>query len=126
MQRLQDWLDDNNGSAKAMYIQKLRRLYNKIYRKAIRIAGNGIRKFYPSYHVHKAVPDFIPSVLSHDEMRNINNAFKIIFCGDLILLEDQVKRAYNQHEDSYNFDSMFEFTSKYFSSADLAIGVLEV
>ena len=123
MQKLQDWLDDNNGSTKAIYVEKLRRLYNRIYRKARRTAGNVIRKIYPSFHVHKAAPDFIPPVLNNNDMRNINNAFKIIFCGDLILLEDQVKRAWNEHE--YNFNSMFEFTSKYFSSADLSIGVLE-
>lgn len=51
------------------------------------------------------------------------NAFKILFCGDLILLEDQVKRAFDGK--TYNFDDMFEFTKKYISSADFSVGVFE-
>lgn len=51
------------------------------------------------------------------------NAFRILFCGDLILLEDQVKRAFNGQ--GYNFDDMFEFTRKYITDADFSIGVFE-
>ena len=56
-------------------------------------------------------------------MSSYENAFKILFCGDLILLEDQVKRAFNGK--NYSFDDMFEFTKKYISGADFSIGVLE-
>lgn len=49
--------------------------------------------------------------------------FKILFAGDLILLEDQVKRAYNGK--TYDFFDVFEYAKPYISSADLAIGVFE-
>ena len=52
------------------------------------------------------------------------NAFKILFCGDLILLEDQVKRGLTVGG-GYDFDEMFEFTKEYISTADLSIGVFE-
>lgn len=51
------------------------------------------------------------------------NAFKILFAGDLILLEDQVKNAYNGKE--YDFSSCFEYTRSYISAADFSIGVFE-
>lgn len=50
-------------------------------------------------------------------------AFHLLFCGDLILLEDQVKNAYNGK--TYDFSSCFEYTAKYISAADFAIGVFE-
>lgn len=55
--------------------------------------------------------------MTDDERRNFQGAFRILFCGDLILLEDQVKRA--------QFDEMFEYTRKYIQSADIAVGVFE-
>ena len=55
--------------------------------------------------------------------KKYDDAFKILFCGDLILLEDQVKRAFDGK--NYNFDDMFEFTKKYISAADFSIGVFE-
>ncbi len=48
---------------------------------------------------------------------------KILFSGDLILLEDQVKNAYDGEK--YDFGDIFEYTEKYISGADLAIGVFE-
>lgn len=59
------------------------------------------------------------------EEKQFNDAFKIVFSGDLILLEDQVKRAYRADSDSYDFHDVFEYTKDEISSADLAIGVLE-
>lgn len=56
-------------------------------------------------------------------MARYKDAFKILFCGDLILLEDQVKRAFDGQR--YNFDDMFEFTREYISGADFSIGVFE-
>ena len=41
----------------------------------------------------------------------------------MILLEDQVKRAYK--ENRYDFDELFEYTRKYISDADFSIGVFE-
>lgn len=56
-------------------------------------------------------------------LNKFKNAFRILFCGDLILLEDQVKRAFDGK--SYSFDDMFEFTREYISGADFSIGVFE-
>ena len=59
---------------------------------------------------------------THDEER-LHDAFRLLFCGDLILLEDQVKRARNGND--YDFDDMFAYTRRYIQAADLSIGVFE-
>ena len=64
-----------------------------------------------------------PSIMESTQQEQYDNAFKITFTGDLILLEDQVKRGYK--DGNYNYDDVFMNTKKYISSADLAIGVLE-
>lgn len=61
--------------------------------------------------------------MSPEQQEQFDDAFRITFAGDLILLEDQVKRAY--HDGSYDFAPMFEYAEKYISSADYAIGVFE-
>lgn len=66
---------------------------------------------------------FIPPVMNAEERKQFDDAFRIFYCGDLILLEDQVKRA--KAGDKYEFDSMFEYTRKYIQAADLSIGVFE-
>lgn len=67
--------------------------------------------------------DKIYPCISAEKQSQIDNSFKIIFSGDLLLLEDQVRNAYNG--ENYDFSSMFEYTKEYLSSADLAIGVFE-
>ena len=67
--------------------------------------------------------DPIYNVMPSAELAQYQNAFRLVFTGDLILLEDQVKRAYDG--ENYNFDDMFEYTSPYIQSADMAIGVFE-
>lgn len=62
-------------------------------------------------------------VMTAEQNEAFDNAVRITFAGDLILLEDQVKRAYNGS--GYDFSDMFEYTEKYISSADIAIGVFE-
>ncbi len=54
---------------------------------------------------------------------NDNKDISIVFVGDLILLEDQVKLSKNTF--NYNFDYMFKYTKKYFEEADYSIGVFE-
>ncbi len=53
----------------------------------------------------------------------LNESFKIVFCGDMLLLEDQVKRGYNNGK--YDYNDVFEHTKDILKSADLSIGVLE-
>ena len=67
--------------------------------------------------------DVFYSIMTVNQKEDFNKAFRITFAGDLILLEDQVKRAYNGTD--YDFTNVFEYTQKYISSADLAIGVFE-
>ena len=67
--------------------------------------------------------DIIYPVMNNEQKEKFDNAFRITFSGDLILLEDQVKRAYNGKE--YDFSDVFEYAEPYISSADMAIGVFE-
>ncbi len=67
--------------------------------------------------------DIIYPVMNNEQKEKFDDAFRITFSGDLILLEDQVKRAYNGKE--YDFSDVFEYAEPYISSADMAIGVFE-
>ncbi|MBQ9007624.1 MAG: CapA family protein [Atopobiaceae bacterium] len=53
----------------------------------------------------------------------VSDSYTILFSGDLILLEDQVRRAYNG--EGYDFTELFTYTKPYIEAADLAIGVYE-
>ncbi|MCH5348437.1 MAG: CapA family protein [Oscillospiraceae bacterium] len=68
-------------------------------------------------------PNIIYSVMSSEQKSAFDKAFRLTFAGDLILLEDQVKRGYTG--DGYDFSPVFEYAEKYISSADYAIGVFE-
>ncbi len=70
-----------------------------------------------------AESDVLYPIMTSQQADAFDNAFRITFAGDLILLEDQVKRAYNG--EGYDFGDVFEYAEKYISSADLAIGVFE-
>ena len=56
---------------------------------------------------------------------NFENAIKISYVGDLILLKDQVISAKNNVTGKYEFDDIFHFTSEHFKKSDLSIGVYE-
>lgn len=73
----------------------------------------------------KIKTDPIYQVMSDGQEQEFDQAFKIVFSGDLILLEDQVKRGYSEENGTYDFHDCFEYTKDEISSADLAIGVLE-
>ncbi len=53
----------------------------------------------------------------------LSDSYTILFSGDLILLEDQVRRAYDG--EGYDFSDLFTYTKPYIEAADLAIGVYE-
>ena len=61
--------------------------------------------------------------LSPAQKQAFDRAFRITFAGDLILLEDQVKRGYRNGK--YDFTDVFEYARKYIQSADFSIGVFE-
>lgn len=58
--------------------------------------------------------DIIYPIMSYKQKSDFDNAFRITFSGDLILLEDQVKRACT--EDGYDFSPVFEYSKKYIGS----------
>ena len=67
--------------------------------------------------------DSIYRIMDLQTQDKYNKSFHLLFCGDLILLEDQVKNAYNGK--GYDFAPCFEYTKRYISAADFAIGVFE-
>lgn len=67
--------------------------------------------------------DPIYRVMDAQQQTRYQNAYRLLFCGDLILLEDQVRNAYTGS--GYDFSEAFAYTKEYISSADYAIGVLE-
>ena len=67
--------------------------------------------------------DPIYRVMDLQTQDKYNKSFHLLFCGDLILLEDQVKNAFNGKD--YDFTPCFEYTKKYISSTDFAVGVFE-
>ena len=67
--------------------------------------------------------DIIYEQLSVQQKEKFQEDFRLLFAGDLIMLEDQVKRGWDGEK--YCFDDMFEYTRSYISGADLAIGVFE-
>ncbi len=73
--------------------------------------------------LQRGTRDILYPVMSSEKKQEFESAFRITFAGDLILLEDQVKRAYT--ENGYDFSPVFAYAGKYISSADFAIGVLE-
>ena len=68
--------------------------------------------------------DAIFRIMDSKQREKFDNAFRITFAGDLILLEDQVKRGYIGNN-SYDYSEVFAYAQKYIWSADLAIGVFE-
>ena len=80
---------------------------------------------YRLNNTNQNVDDKMHKILSNEEKQKIENSFSILFAGDLILLKEQVKRGYNNIENTYNFDDIFEYTNKYIKESDLGIGVFE-
>ena len=53
------------------------------------------------------------------------DSITISYVGDLILLKDMVIGAFSNETGKYNFNDMFQYSSKYFHSSDISIGVYE-
>ena len=70
-------------------------------------------------------PNAIHKVLSNQQIQQLNKSVSIAFVGDLILLRDQVREAYCDQKNVYDFDDVFSYAKKYVSDADFSIGVLE-
>lgn len=92
--------------------------------------------FFPAKKIMSTAPVIMPSEenaavpqdimyrkMSADDAEKFENSFRLLFAGDLILLEDQVRNGWNGSE--YDFSPLFEYTEEYISSADIAVGVFE-
>lgn len=99
---------------KNLILRVLRGLINFIYRR--------IRKKPNVAHVPT---DIILPLISPKQQSRLDDAIKITFTGDLILLREAVERAYNPESGKYEFDAMFEHVREFWQSADLSIGVFE-
>lgn len=86
---------------------------------------NGMWSVTPAGAAPASYEDRIYRVCSDARAQDLEDDVRIVFAGDLILLENQVRLAYDEETDSYDFSSMFEYTTDEISSADLAIGVYE-
>lgn len=71
----------------------------------------------------KSGSDAIYPAMTAQQQKQFSDAFKLSFAGDLILLEDQVKRAYTGEE--YDFSPVFAYAKPYISGSDFAVGVFE-
>ncbi len=89
------------------------------------LAKKGCRKIARMLHIYKKEKDPIWSILSDEDKQRLDNAIKITFTGDLILLRDMVERAYNSATKEYEFDDMFKYIKPYLLHSDLNIGVFE-
>jgi len=69
--------------------------------------------------------EIIHRVLSADQQTQIKNAVSIAFVGDLILLENQIREAWNEAANDFDFRPVFEYAQKHLNQSDYVIGVLE-
>ena len=69
---------------------------------------------------------FQSNLAYNDNLKNLfKNSIRISYIGDLILLKDQVIVAKNNLTGKYEFEEMFQYTSKHFHESDFSIGVYE-
>lgn len=77
----------------------------------------------PAADVNETAQDVIYPAMTDRQQAAFDNAFRITFAGDLILLEDQVNLGYKGS--GYDFSDVFANAKPYIASADLAIGIFE-
>jgi len=101
------------------YTKKIIRFGKRCCKKILRVLG----LWKPSGNKYEE--GIIYPKLSEIDNSRLKNAIRISFTGDLILLRDMLEKCYDSKVKEYQFDSMFEYTSEYWKSSDLAIGVFE-
>jgi len=65
------------------------------------------------------------TIMTEEQKSALKDALSISFTGDLILLQDQVQKAYSDSTGEYDFSPMFEYARRYLAAADISIGVFE-
>lgn len=63
--------------------------------------------------------------ISNEQCRDIKNAVKLSFIGDLILLREMVETAWEQDNKEYTFNHMFDSVRDILQTSNLTVGVLE-
>lgn len=66
------------------------------------------------------------STVSETQEPKLVSTVNVLSIGDIMCHAPQLKGGYNQSTDSYDFSPFFKEISKYFKTADLSIGNLEV
>ncbi len=69
--------------------------------------------------------EVVHPVMTTEQVNALQDAVTLGFVGDLILLQDQVRNAYDAKTGEYDFSPMFEYAGKYLEQSDLAIGIFE-
>ncbi len=69
--------------------------------------------------------DIIHPVMTEEQNLALQNTVTLAFAGDLILLQDQVRNAYDAQSGEYDFSPMFQYAQQYLAQADLGIGIFE-
>ena len=64
-------------------------------------------------------------VLPKEYSAKLDQAIKISYVGDLILLRDAVENGYDKNERRYSFEDMFAWMRPYWESDDLTLAVFE-
>ncbi len=120
--KLTDYIKDFKYKSRWKYL-----LFRSVFRLLLRIKSflNKISlSLYSNFKAEKTIEEKgISRVYPDSYFQKLNDSFKIVFCGDLLLLEDQVKRGFKNGK--YDFNDVFEYTKSIIESADLSIGVLE-
>lgn len=90
------------------------------------LAKKGCRKIARKMHLCQRPPiDSKWTKITDEQERELQEAIRISFTGDLILLRDMVERAYRKDKNEYDFQEMFRFIKPFIGDADLSIGVFE-
>jgi poly-gamma-glutamate capsule biosynthesis protein CapA/YwtB (metallophosphatase superfamily) len=70
---------------------------------------------------------FLLSVQSQDTLISVDtNKLTLLFAGDIMGHDEQIDGAWDPATESYNYEPTFRYIQDYISSADIAIGNLEV
>lgn len=126
-EQLYEKIFNQKGNKKILFRQKVLKVAILVIITCIFILPmyNNLKTNQDGIDTIKGTEDKMYDILSDEEKQKIDNSFSILFTGDLILLQEQVKRGYNSAEENYNYDDIFEYTNRYIQKSDLSIGVLE-
>jgi len=80
---------------------------------------------HPTKKLRAKEPSTTYPKLTDDLQGKINNAIKLTFTGDLILLRDSLEMGYNKEKREYDFSPMFRYVKDVLHQADLNVAIFE-